>query len=83
MLCAIWHHLHNLKYVKYILRGVLLLAKLLVTFSNFLKVTVLHGRFSGILNCTFDTQSHKALHIMNKDRVLIYHTSLAQTRKSK
>ena len=49
MRCAIWYHLHNLKNVKNTYGGV---------FSktcNLLKVTLLHGCFLHLLNCTNGT----------------------------
>ena len=46
---AIWYQLHKLKNVKNIHGGVLLLVK----------VTLLHGCFSGFLNCTNGTKSRK------------------------
>ena len=65
MNCAIWHHSYNFKNVKNIHRGVLLLA---------LKVTLLNGCFSRFLNCTNDTKSRNASHIitmfLKKDSLL-------------
>ena len=49
MLCAIWYHLDNLKNVKNVHEGVLLL----------LKVTLLHGCFLRVLNCTNGTKSQQ------------------------
>ena len=46
---AIWYNLYKLKNVKNIHGGVLLLVK----------VTLLHGCFSGFLNCTNGTKSRK------------------------
>ena len=50
--CAIWHYLYNFKNVKSTHGGVLNL-----------KLTLLHGRFSRLLNCTIDTKSLIAPHI--------------------
>ena len=58
MLCAIWHHLYNLKNVKNTHGGVLLLIKL-----QALKITILHGRFSRFLNCTNGTKLRKSFHM--------------------
>ena len=58
MFCVIWQHLYNLENVKNH-GGVLLLVKL-----QALKVTLLHGCFSCSLNCTYDTKSRKASHII-------------------
>ena len=57
MRCAIWNNLYNLKNVKNIHGGVLLLV------ATLLKVTLLHGCFSRFLNCTDGTKSRKTSHI--------------------
>ena len=56
MFCAIWYHLYNLKNVKNTHGGVLLLVKLL-------KVTLLHGCFSLVFNCTNGTKSRNGSHM--------------------
>ena len=55
MFCAIWYHVYNLKNVKNIHGGVLLLV-------TWLKLTLLHGCFSHFLNCTNGTKLRKASH---------------------
>ena len=52
--CAIWYHLYNLKNVKNIHGGVLLLVAV-----TLLKVTLLHWCFSRFLNCKNGTKSQK------------------------
>ena len=59
MLCAIWYHLYNLKNVKNIHGGVLLLVRP----ATLLKVTLLYECFLQFLNCTHGTKSHKVSHI--------------------
>ena len=54
MRCTIWCHLYNLKHAKNTHGGVLLKP------ATLLKVTLLHGCFSRVLNCTNDTKSRKA-----------------------
>ena len=49
MFCSFWYHLYNLKNIKNLDEGVLPLV-----------VTLLHGCFSGFLNCINDTKSHNA-----------------------
>ena len=58
-LCVIWCNLYNLKNVKNVHGGVLLLEKLL-------KVLLLHGYFSRFLNCKTSTKLRKASHIFQK-----------------
>ena len=58
MPCAIWYHLYNLKNVKNIHGGVLL-----VVACTLLKVTLLHGCFSRFLNCTNGAKSRKTSHV--------------------
>ena len=58
--CAIWYHLYSLENVKNTHGGVLILVKLQATL---LKLTLLHGCFSGFLNCINDTKSRNALHM--------------------
>ena len=53
----------NFKNVKNTHGGVLLLIKLQASTCNFIKVTLLHGCFSRILNCANGTKSRKASHI--------------------
>ena len=60
MLFAIWYHLYNLKNVKNIHEGVLLLKPV-----TLLKVTLLHGCFSRFQNCTNCTKSSKASHMFS------------------
>ena len=57
ILRTIWYHLHNLKNVKNIHGGVVLLVKSL-------KLALLYGCFSHFLDCTNGTKLHKASHIM-------------------
>ena len=52
---AIWYHLHNLKKVKNIHGGVLILVP---------KVTLLHGCFPRFLIYTSGTKSRKASHLI-------------------
>ena len=52
---AIWYHLYNLRHVTNTHGGVLLLVKL-----QALKVALLRGCFSRLLNCTNGTKSRKA-----------------------
>ena len=66
MLCAIWYHSHNLKNVKNIHGGVLLLLKVAL-----LKVTLFHGCFSRFLNCAHSTKSSKAPQIMKLSQLMI------------
>ena len=54
MICAIWYHLYNLKNLKSIHEGALLL----------LNVALLHGCFSLFNNCTNGTRWRKASHII-------------------
>ena len=58
-LCAIWYHLYNLQNVKNTHGKVLLLVCMLKP-ATLLKVTLLHGCFSRVLNCRNGTKSHKA-----------------------
>ena len=74
VLCAIWHHLHNLKNVQNTHRGVLLLIKF-----QALKVTLLHGCFSRFLNCTNSTKSREATQWCKTG---IFYTKLVQIRCS-
>ena len=60
MRSAIWCHLYNLKNVKNTDGGVLLLVKLHAKPAALLKVTLLHGCFSGFLNCANGTKPRKA-----------------------
>ena len=48
-LCAIWYHLYHLKNIKR---------------TTLLKITLLNGCFSRFLNCTNDTKSRKASHLI-------------------
>ena len=63
MLCVIWYHLCNLKNVKNTHGGVL---ASVAGFNNetLLKVTLLHGCFLRLLNCTDGTKSRNASHIV-------------------
>ena len=63
MLCAIWYHLHNLKNVKNIHGGVLLLVKCGLQTATLRKVTLLQECFSRFLNCTNGIESGKASQI--------------------
>ena len=57
--CAIWYHLYNLKNVKNIHGGVLILVKLQA------EVALLHdGCFSRFLNCTNGTKARNASHLV-------------------
>ena len=60
MCCAIWYYLYNLKNVKNIHGGVVLILEKPATL---LKVTLLHSCFSRFLNCTNDTKLRKTSHI--------------------
>ena len=64
MFCSIWYHLYNLKNVKNTLGGVLFLVKLQAKTCNFSTLTLLHGCFSSVLNCTNGTKSRKVSHII-------------------
>ena len=68
-LCVIWYHFYNLKNVKYVHEGVLLLV--ILQTATLLKVTLLHGWFSRFLNCTNGTKSCKA-----SSTLKIYHSKL-------
>ena len=61
---AIWYHLYNSKNVKNTHGGVLLLVKLQLEPATLLKVTLLHGWLSRILNCTNGTKWRSASHMM-------------------
>ena len=64
MLCAIQYHFSNLKNVKNIHGGVLLLVKFDAKACDLLNVTLLHGCFSRFLNCKNGTESLKASHFV-------------------
>ena len=64
MRCAIWYHLSQLKKVKNIHGGVLLLKK--VQAATLLKVALLHGCFSRFLNGANDIKSRKAAYLFLK-----------------
>ena len=62
MSCAIWCHLYNLKNVKSIHGGVLILVKLQAS-ATLLKLTLLDGCFLCFLNCANGTKSRNASQI--------------------
>ena len=68
MLCTIWSHFYILKNVKNTHGGVLLSVKLQAP-ATLLKVTLLHWHFSRFLNCTNDTKSRNASHILYYSRI--------------
>ena len=55
-LCTIWNYFCNLKNVKNSYGGLLLLVECRLQPSTLLKVTLLHGCFSGSLNCRNGTK---------------------------
>ena len=55
-LCTIWNHFCNLKNVKNSYGALLLLVECRLQPSTLLKVTLLHGCFSGSLNCRNGTK---------------------------
>ena len=58
VLCAIWYHLQNLKNVKNTHGGLLLLVFiLLLRPATLLKVMLLHGYYSRVLNCSNGTKN--------------------------
>ena len=59
MLCSIWYHLYNLKNVKNTHERVLSLVNWLKP-ATLLKVTLLRGCFSRLLNCRNGTKTGKA-----------------------
>ena len=68
MFCAIWYHLYNLKNIKNTNGGVLLLVRL----QALLQITLLHGCFSGFLNCTNGTNLRNASRMRLFDFLLDY-----------
>ena len=65
MRCAIWYHLCNLKNVKN-------------THGGVLKVALLHGCFSRVLNCTNGAKSRKTSHIKSLQRFLLCYFTISQ-----
>ena len=68
MFCAIWYHLYNLKNIKNTNGGVLHLVRL----QALLQITLLHGCFSGFLNCTNGTNLRNASRMRLFDFLLDY-----------
>ena len=66
MLCTIWYHLYNLKNVKNTHGEVLLLGKCCRPHpATLLEIALLDGCFSRYLNCTNDTKSPQASHMLS------------------
>ena len=75
MHCAIWYHLNNLQKVKKTHGRVLLFVKLQAT-ATVLKATLLHGCFSGFLNCTNGTKSRNASHLIHGVNRILLHSDM-------
>ena len=83
MLCAIWYNLYNSNNVKNAHAGVLRLVKLQVFRPQLylLKVTLLHGCFSRLLNCTNDTKLRSASYILLYIQVVVALWSKGEGKK--